>query len=848
MAEFNPDAFLNETQEMPASTGFNPEAFLKEAEAEEFDRPIAAGLAGAARGLSFGLSDVGLTQTGLVAPETLKKLEEYNPTASTVGEIAGVVAPSLVTGGAGLVGSAVKGAGSAVRGVSALGSLTEAAVLNSFAKEAATTTAKKILQTATATGARGAIEGAFYGAGQVVSEAALGDKDLNAEKILSTIGLSSLLGGGVGAGLSVAGSGIKAAVKAIAPEIKDLGSTLSGVSRESLETLKKSSDKIDEVVGYGATKDESLSKLAQQISAPYEQARRDYMTNLGSKIDEVIQKSSDSKIVIPQAFDDASKKAGIKNWADIFEEHRQRLLKGSKTAVGEVSDDVQRIGSLETELKQWMKSQNGLAFDSPAEFADLALTPRDLNALKTMYGNSASWDPSRKVSAPINDLYKELTRNADQIFERKVTPEVKQLNKGFKSIYSAEEELSKFGFRTRGHDPESLLKLVYGNEKQWVAAKPHLETVDKLLGTDFVNQIKVGRAVNELYAKGGLSKSFTGRALLIPGLAALAASPIGVTGAAVAGLAGAALQTPAGSRAIAESSVMLGKALQPLADKLVSLGGRANQHVPANLVPWLSAHVAALSQLKSKVDKYDREVKASVNAILDSKATKDFNMESVGLMPSRMTKDDIRSLEKMAERYAGLSNPAELADVVDKSLSEVSLVAPDLSKSLAANLTLQAAFLASKAPKNPYSPTSSYYADWKPSEVDLAKFARYVAATERPISVLKELKANRTPVEGIEVLKNVYPRTYNQIRATFLDKLSDKKTKFSYSKRLQISQLFDIDLDPSISPSSIRFYQSTLPSENMNNDRNGASQNAMGGVSIRTTAATPTKAQQIEAR
>ena len=44
--------------------------------------PLAAAALGAARGLTLGASDIALSKTGLVEPETLKGLEKYQPAAS----------------------------------------------------------------------------------------------------------------------------------------------------------------------------------------------------------------------------------------------------------------------------------------------------------------------------------------------------------------------------------------------------------------------------------------------------------------------------------------------------------------------------------------------------------------------------------------------------------------------------------------------------------------------------------------------------------------------------------------------------------------------------------------------
>lgn len=68
---------------------------------------LKAAATGAARGLTFGLSDVALTGLG-VEGETLRGLKEENPIASGAGELAGIAAPALLSGGTGLAARAAK--------------------------------------------------------------------------------------------------------------------------------------------------------------------------------------------------------------------------------------------------------------------------------------------------------------------------------------------------------------------------------------------------------------------------------------------------------------------------------------------------------------------------------------------------------------------------------------------------------------------------------------------------------------------------------------------------------------------------------------------------------------------
>ncbi len=179
------------------------ESQQKRAQEQEYgDQPIRAGVEGAARGLTLGLSDVALRGMGADA-EGLAARKEFNPITSTLTEVGGAVAPILFTGGG---GAAVKGGTMAAKaaamtpaalaaraGTSAMRA-TEAAIGSGAAKSLA----GKIAKSAIPMAAGSAVEGAIYSAGNVLSEAALGDPDINAEKAIAQIGMGAALGGALG--------------------------------------------------------------------------------------------------------------------------------------------------------------------------------------------------------------------------------------------------------------------------------------------------------------------------------------------------------------------------------------------------------------------------------------------------------------------------------------------------------------------------------------------------------------------------------------------------------------------------------------------------------------------------
>lgn len=151
---------------------------------------IAAGLEGVARGATLGASDLAETKLFGVPAADIKGRMQANPATSFLGSVGGGAGLIAATGGLGAPAEAALGAG--------LG----------------------------ADLAAGGAEGALFGAGNAVSDAALGDPNLNAQKILTDVGMGAVLGVGAGA----IGSGLKSIAGKFG---RARGSVAEAVAKES---------------------------------------------------------------------------------------------------------------------------------------------------------------------------------------------------------------------------------------------------------------------------------------------------------------------------------------------------------------------------------------------------------------------------------------------------------------------------------------------------------------------------------------------------------------------------------------------------------------------------------------
>jgi hypothetical protein len=150
---------------------------------------IAAGLFGAARGASLGLSDLILRGAG--QEDEARNLEKAFPTLSTATEVGGAVIPSLLSGGAGAAGAAAR--------FTPTGALSKASL--GLGERILGSSPSGVRQVA-GLAASGAAEGALQNVGAYISDVALENKELSAEGFLGSAGQGALWGGGAGGALA----------------------------------------------------------------------------------------------------------------------------------------------------------------------------------------------------------------------------------------------------------------------------------------------------------------------------------------------------------------------------------------------------------------------------------------------------------------------------------------------------------------------------------------------------------------------------------------------------------------------------------------------------------------------
>lgn len=718
---------------------------------------VASGAAGFARGATVGLSDVAATAIGGdKARETLRALKEVNPGSSTVGELAGVIAPALVGDEAGLAGMAVKGIGAPSRAVGALGRAAEGAVATAL-PTAGKGVVGRVLARGAQLGAQGAVEGATYGVGQQLSEDAIADKPLTADALVAAAGHGALLGGLIGGGLGAGGEALTSGLGAVYRGASGLASKALG--RAETETVSEWLDKTsgervwaaagptqgmtakaearyaggaaqlgkdirEELPGLLGREGKSVAGLTREdmlrgaeLGAEKHGARiGEIMAEVDAKAPQGAALAADISGIISGMRDDVAGHAGQAHIASKLEDFREQAMRivGATDGAGKYT---------------------ALGLDAPVSFSALRKLRVDADALVN-WANSA--------------------------------PELMGAKAQFAHLrHSLEGKL------------ESSLERVAGTERlaEYASAKQGFQRAKVL----------------EKAAARGVAQEGTNRFL------SLTDNIIGSAGASIGGTIGSAFG-PAGAAAGAAVGGGLGAFMNKTMIRKHGDLIAAELLRPAGVIDKLaSLESAVTSRISGAVDKF-----------LGAAGT------ASRVVP--VVADARRTVAAMRAASALASNPAEMPDRIAKAQGpEVGAVAPQTAGLAAATSTRAAAFLASKVPAGIGSRSSVGEPKRRYSQDDIEKFSRYLRAFERPLdSVVDDMKEGRVSREAVEFLRAVHPQVYRKLGESVSAEISKREArgeKIPYEKKLRLSILLEAVTDDTLDPAFIAAVQAAHATE-----------------------------------
>ncbi len=740
------DAFVREIQnadqtqvdEESAGQAFDDELEML----EKHDTPgsaVAAGAAGLASGLSFGLSDQFLTKSGIISKDDYRALKKANPIMSVGGELAGAIGPAFVTGGTSLAAKVgAKGLKAALKSAAKqtikaspaaqafkAGKIAEKSLANVLKSTGNEKFAKSVISKVIPKTAGSAVEGALFGAGELIREEAIGEADFNAENAISHVGLGAVLGG--------AGGALFGGLEVLAP----LAAKVVGKGKKAASKFTDPAQAALELVGVSPAKRASIKNTRPGLVDDLTDVLR-HKVELG-------------------LFDDTAK----------LSDNFIKLEKTSGKRIQELVDELDELAAASPELRP--------------TYADYFAPLRDkMDDLSIRYKN-APGPTASKARKKLQDWSSEFDRYSK--LGGKMSPA--DMNK-FRKV--ADESI-KYG-------PDDLFAKL-DNRINYTARKHHRDMLDKTAeaysnafpdraklsselsqaNKDFAVAKEFGKSISSK-AEREFEKSFLNfRDILAVGTGGIFGGPIG--GAAV----------------YATKKLLEGDAIRKM--KILANMEKANQGVGKKISKSVESFFSKSAGAASPT---------SVNALLKFDllgSDSDHKKPKTRKQAMSKFRDDVVKIKQ---------DPTLLVNKVNGKTLGMQVVAPQSAGRVSSTALTGVQFLSEKMPVDP-SPPLFGKRDYVPSDLDLAKFERYVQAVADPLSTLEDLEQGTLTREQVEALQAVYPKLYAQIQETVMAKLVSDDGDVPYERRLTLGILLQIPTDKSLDPAYMRSMQANFGAE-----------------------------------
>jgi polyhydroxyalkanoate synthesis regulator phasin len=151
---------------------------------------------------------------------------------------------------------------------------------------------------------------------------------------------------------------------------------------------------------------------------------------------------------------------------------------------------------------------------------------------------------------------------------------------------------------------------------------------------------------------------------------------------------------------------------------------------------------------------------------------------------------------------------------VAERLAPIGTQFPMLADALEEIAARRATFLADRLPRKPDAFAYQLGPDkWQPSDMDMRKWARYVAGVEDPGSIMDRVVDGSVSPEDAEVMREVYPEMLADLQHQILEQGSSATKAIPYQRRLALSRLTGIPVDASMEPGILRVLQASFSNE-----------------------------------
>ncbi len=763
MADFNPDAFLAEASPVsPAQTAltaqqFDPDAFLHEqniaqhntqqAEFGTLPQQALAGVEGAIQGALPYAGTKAELATGLTTPENIQARRAANPVTSTVGNILGTGAILGATGGAGAL---TKGAGLAGK---ALGY---------------------------------AAEGTALAAADLSNDLALGDPNLNAQKVISHLGMGAVLGAGFGAashGIEVGMPLVKTKLTQVLDKfVKPDGPFAMGLRGEDLQSGSRGL--VENLGAVRTAKKEAVEEIYNKVlPAQMKVALEDVDVNAAKAAAEQTLGTAEKNLVRSTVDGSALEPLLSKENNRIVQEQLAHVTDQVENASS--AYDVQK--ALHDFAKKFDKNQL-IKFDKLPTASQMA-EQEGLQSMRTAVRDSlrdpAVWGPGAKTYAEITDLYsasKAADKNFVKSFMKKTGDGKMVVDPGkAKSFFNNMQDVSNDLRRAQLDEFMQSAKAVAAKSEEVEGLKTGVQSVSKhveQLAKEQSRMAELSQVIKDAQKQGALTKT---------------------------------------------------------ANHVLGVGHLLHELAPYNLGKNLGHVIEHVQGLQAIIKKTNDAIGKEARSIFTASS------RAGAYSLSHNTGYDKRS--KLIREYT--ANPQQSIDNMTNHTAALYNSAPNVTSALHNTSSTAMAFLAAKLPK----PSREFPmgGTWEPSKTQKAEFNNYWNIIEDPVAALKQVKQGTLTKHTMEALAAVHPQLLEDMQHAVLSSINPKK-KLPYSVQMSLSMFLGMPMNQQMLPMSIMSNQAALNTPVEQSPNLAGKKPTQGGLKeLDAASRNETETQQLEA-
>jgi hypothetical protein len=823
---------------------------LKKEYGEGIGAEVAAGGLGAARGITFGISDQILTKLDLLKPEAIKAYRDLNPTSSLLGEIGGTVGPALLSGGSSLLakGAAKTLPSLALKGGMGAGKIAAKGIQGKIANKAVS----KIVENTTKAGVGSAVEGALYGTGQLISEDALGDAEFNAENLLAYGAEGAAYGGLIGGAIPLVGSAIGKVAKGSKRVIdknllKQLGVKNADdiIERNAqnqefesiIETIQKKEYpnivKAGETLGIEPTQGMlSSNKLIQDLESSISQAPTYYGGKVATEVDAV--------------YDGLSGAIG-ETVGDIAQGQRKSLFEAGESIKTNLSNDLnEKISGAKKFYKELdetfgsspvsIEIKDGLKKDLLGSNANRLFKSKDVESINSMIDAIESVSDAKTVRTYIGKEMSAAYRAGD-------------FNKYeiFDTAYDSITKLREDAIRQASGNSEEIINGLNRANKSYAGIFKDFGDVAKALKIgkikgvshleDALNAIEPEKVAQRFFS----NKNFSNNAKLKE----LFPESFETARQVKLGDIWDKSQTPKGEISVRkfvnnikklgkeESDLIFGadkretlEAIETLANSIPDKVGPSGTAQAQDLFNFFSIYTQGRDAIRyalyrkgekginkylnetvdvfKNIERSSNQAKVAISDSVESFIKGTSQVPTIAMLNAGESRNYDQAIKYLAEYELQPEETLEKITGKNKMLFDN---APKTSEAFAGKTMQVFQFLKEKQPAS-YD-GMGYFNKYQTSKSEKMKFMRYYNYANDPKRVFSDLKNGFVRPEGVETMRTLYPRMYEELYNEITSRVAEKED-LTYKQKKNLYNMLSIVGASSLIPDNLKMLQGQM--------------------------------------